>query len=299
MRDDELGVVAGFDESDEGRRALRYAAAEAAASRLPLTVCNAWEWPYHEWPGELVPLTLAKLPALRMVRSGARWAALEHPELVVNALTDRGTPPEVLTRLSRTAAMIVVGTRGYGGVGGLVAGSTSAYVAAHARCPVIVVRGGPPSRSMPVVAGFDASPPAFAALRFAARQALVRHTRLRVVIAYREQGREAAMDEPRTSAEGLAWDELQALHRADPELDATVEQVDQPARQALLAASERARLVVVGPRGLGELRGLLLGSVSQALVHRAACPVAVVPAPAAALRHEHVREHRVAAPRER
>lgn len=275
----ELGVVVGYDGSASGRDALCWAAVEAEGRALPLTICNAWEWPHHEWPGELVPLELVRSPAMRLVKDAASWSRRHHPKMVVNTLTDRGTAAHILTDLSRTAALIVVGTRGYGSVGGLMAGSVSSHVAAHARCPVIVVRGRPDPREGPVVVGFDGSPSSTAALRFAAEEAHLQKAPLKVVIAYREHGAEAGAEEARVQAQGRAWEELTWSRRGYPDLEADVELVDEPARPALLEAGEKARLLVVGPRGMGEIRGLLLGSVSQAMVHQAPCPVAVVHEP--------------------
>ena len=99
---------------------------------------------------------------------------------------------------------------------------------------------------------------------------------VKAMIAYRDRGMDAGMEEARIQAQSMAWDELDAYERRFPDLEADVELVGEPARPALLAAAEKARLLVVGRRGLGELRGLLLGSVSQVLVHHATCPVAVV-----------------------
>ncbi|TYB60233.1 universal stress protein [Nonomuraea sp. PA05] len=82
--------------------------------------------------------------------------------------------------------------------------------------------------------------------------------------------------ESRVQAESVAWDELTLWQRRYSELRISVEFSDEPPRPALLEAARKARLVVVGARGLGELRGLLLGSVSQAMAHQAPCPVAVV-----------------------
>ncbi|MDA0633922.1 universal stress protein [Nonomuraea sp. MCN248] len=277
MNEDELGVVVGYDGSPSAREALRWAADEAEGRGLPLTVCHAWDWPHHEWPGELVPLGLVQRPARRLVKAAAAWAARRHPHLPVNSLTDRGSAADLLVELSGTAALIVVGARGYGTLRGMAVGSVSGHVAAHARCPVIVMRGDAEERdAREVVVGFDGSPASVAALSFAAAQAHRLDSPVHVVIARRERAGDADMDELRVQAQGSARDELNRLDHAFPGLRAEVELVDEPARRALLEAARKARLLVVGARGLGEVRGLLLGSVGQAMVHRAPCPVAVV-----------------------
>ncbi|TYB50938.1 universal stress protein [Nonomuraea sp. PA05] len=277
MNEDELGVVVGYDGSPPAGAALRWAAAEAAGRALPLTVCHAWDWPHHEWPGELVPLELVRRPAQRLVKAAAAWAARHHPGVPVNTLTDRGSPSALLTGLSADAALIVVGSRGYGEVRGLAAGSVSSHVATRARCPVIVMRGDPQERdAREVLAGFDGSPEATAALGFAAAEAHRLGARLQVLIAQCVRGSRMDTFELRTQARSSSWSELISRQRALPGLEAGVEVVDEPARPALLEAARKACLLVVGARGLGEVRGLLLGSVSQAMVHHAPCPVAVV-----------------------
>jgi nucleotide-binding universal stress UspA family protein len=154
-------------------------------------------------------------------------------------------------------------------------------VSVHAHCPVVVVRGDRPSPDAPVVVGLDDSDCARLALDFAFAQAAARGTGLRVVRAWSppaQRWQPPDFDpEEQAVAEKVEVEELTARQRDKyPQVELTISVVvDAPAR-AMVDASRHAQLVVVGSRGRGGFRGLLLGSVSQQLLHHPHCPVAVV-----------------------
>jgi len=199
----------------------------------------------------------------------------------------------VLLAESTRAELVVLGDRGLGGFAGLLIGSVAVALAAHAACPVVVVRGAEPdrttSRPEPVVVGVDGSPAGEAAVAFAFEAAALRGVPLVAVHTWRDLLVDATMaplvdwdaveaDEREVLAERLAgWGEKYP----DVEVRRLVTR-DRPAH-ALVQESGRAQLVVVGSRGRGGIAGMLLGSVSQALLHHSACPVVVTrPAPASA-----------------
>lgn len=140
------------------------------------------------------------------------------------------------------------------------------------------------AEARPVVVGVDGSAGARAALRFAIADARRRGAPLRIVAAWTipvavYAGAPLPPDFPEIFERGareLAEEALNALGRPD---DVSVEIVVRRGVPSaiLLAESNGAALLVVGARGLGGFRELLLGSVSQACVHHAACPVVVVP----------------------
>jgi nucleotide-binding universal stress UspA family protein len=143
-----------------------------------------------------------------------------------------------------------------------------------------VVRGdAAPTR--PVVVGVDDSPCAQLAVDFAVEQATARGVPLRVIRTWPPVTgiwTETAMaTRAVTAEERRPLDELVAGWRDKyPQLEMTAEAVvDHPAN-ALALASTTAQLLVVGSRGRGAIRGMLLGSVSQHLLHNSACTVAVV-----------------------
>ena len=139
-----------------------------------------------------------------------------------------------------------------------------------------------------VVVGVDGSDGSVQALRFALEEARIRGAALKAVNAWHippavyGAGWAPAsvdLDEYRKLAEAALQKSLEDVGVAASGVTVTpVLEEGQPA-DVLCAEAENADLLVVGSRGLGGFRGLLLGSVSQQCAHHAPCPVVVVPAP--------------------
>ncbi|MFG1949226.1 universal stress protein [Nonomuraea sp. NPDC048826] len=168
------GIVLGYDGSDFSMQALDWALDEAELRKLPLTVAHAWQWPYGE-ADEEARAHLCKA-AEHVLWHGAECA--RQTSLGVRVGTDlyEGPAAPRLVELSADAALVVVGSRGLGALPGADMGSVAGYVAAHAACPVIVVRGPGPLPAVknpgPVVVA-DRHPDA-AVLEFAFGEAALR-----------------------------------------------------------------------------------------------------------------------------
>jgi nucleotide-binding universal stress UspA family protein len=133
-----------------------------------------------------------------------------------------------------------------------------------------------------IVVGVDGSADGLHAVAWAARQARESGAVLRLLAAWFPPTPMVPMlvdlrgSYPERAAEHLRLAATTAT-RVAPGIELESESVEVPPAQALLAASRTADLLVVGRRGLGGLRGLLLGSVSQQCAEHAECPVVVVP----------------------
>ncbi|WP_312898049.1 universal stress protein [Actinomadura kijaniata] len=182
------------------------------------------------------------------------------------------------------ALMAVVGTHGASALGGLL-GSVAWQVAAHAPAPVVAVRGEGAVRYGEIVVGVDGSAGGAAALDLAFEEAARRRVRLRAVLAWAMPmpAGPGYIQPPVYDPEIVRRDEERVLGEAvagrrerHPAVELVAEVVHAPAARALVGASARADLVVVGSRGRGGFAGLLLGSVGHALLHRSHCPVAVI-----------------------
>ncbi|MFE2757676.1 universal stress protein [Actinosynnema sp. NPDC059335] len=278
-------IVVGVDGSASAVRAAEWAAAEAVRHRVPLELVHAFMPPTRGYP-EIVLTGHEVREAFE--GQGRRWLA-EAADAVRAAVPEVGTslvvdtPAGALISESRRAGLVVVGSRGLGGFSGLLVGSVAVAVSAHGECPVVVVRE-PRRPDGPVVVGVDGSPASEEAVGFAFEEASRWDAPLDAVIAWND----FLVDSPYGSRLTVDWSQVEDEQRRvlaerlagwqEKYPDVRVDRVvvrDRPVR-ALLRAAENARLLVVGSRGHGGFTGMLLGSTSQALVHHASCPLAVV-----------------------
>jgi nucleotide-binding universal stress UspA family protein len=282
-------VVVGVDGSNEALAAVDLAAAEAVWHARPLRVVHGFIWPYMH-----VPLGPAeggppegglRHQAERVVADAVARARAAAPALSVTGEVITGSAAAVLTECSRSASMVVVGDRGLGAFGGLLLGSVGVHVAAHATCPVLISRGKTDA-TLPVLVAVDGSPANEPAIGFAFAEAAVRAVPLVALHVWAHPASAGPGDmEPLVYDETLVDQEetrvlaeaLAGWHEQFPDVEVHRRVVHGHIRRTIIDATATAQLVVVGARGHGGFAGLLLGSVSQSVLHHASCPTAIVP----------------------
>jgi nucleotide-binding universal stress UspA family protein len=285
-------VIAGVDGSSESWAAVRYAAWEAQRRGRSLALVHgyferlpyaAFGWaPYQPVVADLLTDSRA------MLTDTAKRIGEEYPDLFVHTHLSAGGGSGVLVQASRRAGLIVVGARGHGGFAGLSIGSVAAQTAAHASCPVMVIRGPEPDMAEvggPVVVGIDGSPHDDAVLAFAFEEAALRgapvvgihvwwfpHDGALEPEGYRYDSAALEDEAARVVSQAMAgwaqrYPDITVVHRPTRGLNPSAELIDE---------SATAGLVVVGCRGRGGFASLLLGSVGRDLIGHAQAPVAVV-----------------------
>jgi nucleotide-binding universal stress UspA family protein len=137
-------VLVGVDGSRGSRKALTWAAAEAAEHGADLVVLRVWE-PTLLPPAGSGSVSGREAPPLSQGAADELLEIIkeelgENPPVRAQPVVKQGRPAEVLIEQSAAADLLVVGTRGHGGFAGLVLGSVSQHVAAYAQCSVTVVR---------------------------------------------------------------------------------------------------------------------------------------------------------------
>jgi nucleotide-binding universal stress UspA family protein len=137
-------IVVGVDGSAGSRKALTWAAAEAASHGSDLVVVNVWEHTLLPPAGSVsVSEHYVPDPSQRTAEDLLQVIKEElgdEPPVLVQPRVKQGRPAKVLIEESVDADLLVVGPRGHGGFAGLVLGSVSQHVAAYAKCPVAVIR---------------------------------------------------------------------------------------------------------------------------------------------------------------
>lgn len=287
-------VVVGVDGSPAALAAVDAAAREAQVRGVGLRVVHAFTWPAMHVPQGTSPLgppsggvreRVEDLvgQAVGRARSAAPGVDVDRAVIAGEALT-------VLEAQSRTAHLIAVGHRGSGGFLQLLLGSTAVHLSAHSRCPVMVVRGRP-DLAGPVVVAVDGSPQGQPAIAFAFAEAALRSAELLALHAWStwaDHGEHSLgqpvdlvdligdVDQIRAAEERVLTEALTGHRERYPDVTVRPSLVRGRTRPVLIEASGSAQLMVVGARGHGGFAGMLLGSVSQAVLHHARCPVIVV-----------------------
>lgn len=286
-------VVVGYDGSPSGEVAIAWALGEAAATDREVVLLHAIVPPVTT--GGLGVGLPPGIDLLEALESQARdqlsvvTARFAEGPVAVRAEVAIGAPSGVLLEASETAALLVVGSRGHGGFRGLLLGSVGGQVAAHAACPVAVLRHEPPAGASTVVVGIDGSPAAEAALEYGFATASMHGWNVVAVHAWDVPSydllivpngpvpiplSDVADDEVRMTSEVLA-----GFREQYPDVAVEERLVRSAAVPALVDASAHAAMVVVGTHGHGPTVGALLGSVSHGLLHKSKVPVVVVPPP--------------------
>jgi nucleotide-binding universal stress UspA family protein len=284
-------IVAATDGSEESLRAVDWAAREAELRGLPLRIVSAAALPPRMAENQTAAGVATVADTVVNDRDRALAAATQRaiavaPDILVDADGLRGSPAQAITEAGSGASMLVVGSRGMGAFTALILGSVSRYAAAHAPCPVVVVRDQTTAAHPQVAVGIGDPAEASAALDFAFEEASLRKASLVAVHAWDSGGGDVsratrAMARPGAHAiEERVAGQLQAL-LADrqaryPGVEASYDLVYGHPGRALVGLSARADLVVLGrhrPDGL--LPGP--GAVRHAVLNHAHGPVVTVP----------------------
>ena len=131
-------IVVGVDQSAAAKEALRFALEEARLRRASLRVVHA-TGPFGSYPSLAVDVSAVHQAAEELIEHATSEAISETDGVEIERRVVEGAPGLVLVDESRSADLLVVGSRGHGGFAGLLLGSVSQQCAHHAECPVVIV----------------------------------------------------------------------------------------------------------------------------------------------------------------
>src|SRR4051812_20812262 len=285
-------VVIGVDGSPGSRNAVRWGVALAARRHTPVRLIRAFDPAPSDirvgGAGEVGVLSGCFDHVREQLDATFESARLMHPDLTITPELIDDSAAAALIDASRDADTVVIGAHGVRGFSNLVAGSTTMNTASHAHCPVVTMPNAEAQAftGTGVVVGVDGSEISERAIAHAFREADDTGQKLTAVHAWIDPLTPTAMgttipvlyDHETYSVEQdiLLAEYLAGWSERYPDVAVTRQVINGQPVQALAKAAHCAQLLVVGCRGRGRLRSVLLGSVSHGVLHLADCPVAVV-----------------------
>ncbi|MFZ1489991.1 MAG: universal stress protein, partial [Ilumatobacteraceae bacterium] len=277
--------IVGVDGSDNARHAAEWAIDQAVGRDVRIVVLATWTLP-------IVPMgamsSMAVLPDWSDLESELRRSTealatkLSRDGVEVEARIAQGSAADVLIEASREADLLVVGARGLGRVTGLVLGSVSQRCVSHSVAPVAVIAmEAPLGPARRILVGYDASANARTAaqwaLGFAQPDAAI--TILDALGIAPWLAPDLVRERFPVEVEATEAEFRTHMGELDPDNRADHSFVIADARVALVDASTRADLVVLGARGRGRLAAMLLGSTTTWMLQSATRATVVVPLP--------------------
>lgn len=287
-------IVVAVDGSEASKNAVRWAANTADKRGIPLRLATSYTVPQYLYAEGMMPpqelFDELQQEALDKIEDARTLAHEVAPGIKIGHTVAEGSPIDMLLDMSKDVTMLVLGSRGLGGLSGMVLGSVSASVVSHADCPVVVVREDNPvtdnNKYGPIVVGVDGSDVSQKATEYAFAEADARNAELIAVHTWMDMQAQSSLA-GLTAAQG-EWEEIEneqvkllserlsPLMEKYPNVSMTkVITRDRPVR-ALADQAEGAQLLVVGSHGRGGFKGMLIGSTSRALLQSAPCPLMVV-----------------------
>ncbi|MEV0874259.1 universal stress protein [Streptomyces sp. NPDC049950] len=284
-------VTAGIDGSQEGLDAADWAAGEAALRSCLLRLMYVWR-DMAGGGGYASDPDVERRAAEALLHAAAEHLRVAHPHLRIETQQKSGQPADELSAEGARSELLVLGSRGFGGIRGFVAGSVSLAVLARMRSPLVLVRNRPDREAAPtpdrgdVVLGLDLPRASTDALAFAFAAADRYRCGVKVVHSWSLPPvygmgatdvvptlmRETSDERQKEMTEALApWTETY------PHVPVTRDCRQGHPTQDLVEASFGAGLVVVGLRHRDARLGSHIGPVVHAVLHHTAAPVAVVP----------------------
>lgn len=281
-------IVVGIDGSATSDAALGWAVAEATRRGLELRLVSAavhhthgGDFAYDEADIDAAMASQALRAADTRLAAALATARESAPDLVIATESSLDRAADALVGLSAGAHSIVVGRSGHGPAVGALLGSVAAQVVTHAHCPVVVVPApdGLTAHRRGVAVAVDGSAGSDLALALAFEEASARDVPLLVIHAW--WTRATARGNHDTRADQLALAQLDLAgamtpwSEKHPDVEVRVSLPVGPTVLAITDASRDSELLVVGSRGRGGFRSLVLGSVSQGVLASAGGTVVV------------------------